>query len=143
MSNNGSASDCGFCLIKEELIALRREIESLTKELFNVERNCLVAVAAIYTWIFSNKGNNEITDLILLVPLFIALIGTLQSLTLWNRIKLIRGYILTMEQNLIPSPNKGWESFFKEKNNKFLSNYRIAYWVFFIFLILISYWKLF
>jgi len=129
---------CTFCLKKEEYIALRREVDATIKELSTVERNCLLSVAAIYAWLFSNSAPNDFVNLAWNIPLLITILSILRTIAIDKHLKILGSYLQKIENDTV-THREGWESYFRNNGRGIQGTMRICYWAFFLFITFLAY----
>ncbi|GEM_PF-3840409 len=110
---------------KEEYLSLRKEIESMLLELSTLEKNCVLAIAAVYAWLAAPPTtHSRLSPFHAIVawgiPLFLPIFGSLRAYSINNHFGTIRKYILSIEDVTAKSDNtfKGWEHFFRPTSAK-------------------------
>ncbi len=119
--------------MKEEYLALRKEIEASVSELATLERQCVLATAAIYTWLVTAglKGGT-VAQLAWSIPVIISVFGALRSLSAGQHLRRLSCYIQEIEREVAQSNKhaKGWEHFHSQATlRKFRTKVRIAAWL--------------
>ncbi len=122
-----------FEFMKEEYLTLRREIEASVSELATLERQCVLATAAIYTWLVTAglKGG-AVTQLAWSIPVIISVFGALRSFSTGQHLRRLSCYIQEIENEVAQSNKhaKGWEHFHSLATlNKFRTKVRITAWL--------------
>ena len=105
--------------LKEEYLTLRKEVEAAVERLALMERYSLIAVAAIYTWVFSQAAHVQLPEIIWFIPSVLALFCALRSFTIGRHLGRLSGYIMKIEQEVACS-NKyatGWEHYHSDKTS--------------------------
>ena len=107
---------------KEEYVSLRKEIESMLSELSILEKNCVLAIAAVYSWLATQSDAQQSQLHIHTfysfigwgVPVFIAAFGAMRAYSINKHFGVIGRYMSSIEDiTRTREPNfTGWEHFF-------------------------------
>jgi hypothetical protein len=123
----------GLEFMKEEYLTLRKEVEASVSELATLERQCMLATAAVYTWLMT-AGLKEavVVHLAWSIPVIISVFGALRSFSAGQHLQRLSLYIQKIEHEVAQS-NKfanGWEHFHSQATkNKFRTKVRSAAWL--------------
>jgi hypothetical protein len=117
---------------REEYISLRKEIETLLADLSGVERNCLLAVAAVYVWLTSSETTLSQFDKLVAwgVPFLLVLFSALRSYSINQHLGVIGEYVRGIEKLNKPGGETaiGWETFFQEHGRGIQTRIRMWFW---------------
>jgi hypothetical protein len=128
--HSGVATTNNFCIEKEEYLTLRKEIENTMNEITSLEKNCLLANAAVFTWIITTGKSANISKFVTLIPFFLTCFGAALCLSLNRHLGTISKYIRCIEErNNKNNPKIGWEHYFNEEGRGFQGKVRTGYWV--------------
>jgi hypothetical protein len=121
----------GFAHQKEEYISLRKEIENSLADLSGLEKNRLVAVAAVYVWLVSQTPPTGFDKSMGWgVPILLAMFGALRSYSLSQQLDIIGAYIREIEKLNKPGGEVavGWETFFQKEGKRTQTKIRKGFW---------------
>lgn len=118
--------------LKEEYLTLRKEVEAAVAELASLERNAILATAAIYSWLVTAKLTIPLSYLAWSIPILISLFSALRSFNVGQHLQCLSIYIKKIEIEASRSNQhaKGWEHFHSEKtknNNRTKTTF--AFWL--------------
>ena len=116
---------------KEEYLSLRKEVENALADLSSLERNCLLAIAAVYVWLVS-QTLLSVSDKWLgwAVPVLLAVFGALRCYSIGRQLGLIGQYLRELEKLNKPGGESliGWETFFDNVGRPLQTKIRIWFW---------------
>lgn len=112
----------------KEYDALRLQIDSITKELFSLERWALISSGTIWSWL-ATTSNNNVPHLIYWAPAIITILLCLRGWGLHSSNMLAGKYIANIESYFELPENMGWESLLKQARPLMVVNAAILYWV--------------
>jgi uncharacterized membrane protein len=121
-----------FLHTREEYLALRKEIDAALADLAALEKNCVVAIALIYSWLASQMNMVGFEAQIgWLVPLFVAIFGALRSYSIGHHLGVMGSYIKGIEEIYKPGGEKaiGWEHFFENNGKHTQGRVRNLFWI--------------
>src|ERR1700680_880766 len=120
-----------FSLPKEEYLSLRKEIETSLSEL---ERNSLLAIAAVYSWLVVHSGGADghhyvFTSNAWAIPFLIAIFGAYRAYSINLHLGMIGRYLREVEMDSRRrgdlSENLGWEHYFDGASSEVPSIFRL------------------
>lgn len=79
--------------LKEEYLTLRKEVEAAVAELASLERNAILAIAAIYSWLVTAKLVIPFSYLAWSIPILISLFSALRSFNVGQHLQRLSAYI--------------------------------------------------
>jgi hypothetical protein len=109
-------------ILKEEYIALRREIENASSDLSSLERNTVIAAAAIYTWLLSADNRNIIPRETWYIPSVLSMFAFTRCISLKEQLHRLGDYVRLIEREFYLDRNnyaRGWEGFFEARSTAF------------------------
>jgi hypothetical protein len=116
---------------KEEYLALRKEVENALADLSSLERNCVLAMSAVYAWLIS-KGFSAGMDGVLGwgIPLLLSLFGALRCYSINRHLGTMGAYIAKIEAINKPGGEEwvGWETFFRNTGGGIQTTIRMWFW---------------
>lgn len=118
--------------LKEEYLTLRKEVEAAVAELASLERNAILAIAAIYSWLVTAKLAIPFSYLAWSIPILISLFSALRSFNVGQHLQRLSDYIKKIEVEVSQSNQhaKGWEHFHSDKTkNKHRTKITVAFWL--------------
>ncbi|NNB43294.1 hypothetical protein [Pseudomonas chlororaphis] len=118
--------------LKEEYLTLRKEVEVAVAELAALERNAILAIAAIYSWLIAAKFTIPLASLAWSIPLLISLFSALRSFNVGQHLQRLSAYIKKIEIEVAKDNQHatGWEHFHSEQTkNKGRTKITVAFWV--------------
>jgi len=126
-----------FSLPKEEYLSIRKEIETQLSELSALERNSLLAIAAVYSWLVVHSGGADgrqyvLTSMAWAIPCLIAIFGALRAYSINLHLGIMGGYLKEVEtesrrEGELPE-NLGWEHYFESAGRGAQTKVRMAFW---------------
>jgi hypothetical protein len=135
---NRSANSKEFYL--EEYKALRKEIESLSKETRSLERNVIISIGLVWVWLL-NDGTAT-TKPAWLFPILLAVLGCLRAMQIERHFKSFNEYIGKIEASFSAEQDPGgWEHFLFPRRPTRLSTLAF-WWVLVICTVAVAIWKL-
>ncbi|MFM0049882.1 hypothetical protein [Caballeronia grimmiae] len=130
-----------FSLAKEEYLSLRKEIETQLAELSALERNSLLAVAAVYSWLVVHSGGSDgrqypFTWMAWAIPCLIAIFGAARAYSINVHLGTMGEYLRKVElasqtKGELPA-GLGWETYFESAGRGRQTTVRIGFWAVFI-----------
>jgi hypothetical protein len=132
--------DVNFCHQKEEYLSLRKEIEGMLAELSSLERNAILACAAVYSFITTYAiDKNGLTPFYRAVafgtPVFISVFSALRAWSLNQHFGTLSTYMTKVEEvtALREEGFIGWEHFFaKDWRRGTQTRMRMGFWIFLV-----------
>ncbi len=123
-----------FDLAKEEYLTLRKEVETHMAELGLLEKNCVLASAAIYAWLAKGGDAASISAIAWYIPIFFAIFGAIRSFSLGVHLKNLGEYLFEIESAYLVDDNKpqGWEHHLKSEKKPIRSIGTSAFWIVFL-----------
>ncbi|GAA0548653.1 hypothetical protein GCM10009098_15320 [Rheinheimera aquimaris] len=121
---------------KEEYLSLRKEIENSLSDLSTLEKNSLLGIAAVYSWLASQECLLPFFAYVAAgVPFFISIFGALRAYSVNKHLGIIGAYINRIEVVTHPGDAEyaGWEHFFKSKGGGIQTKMRMYFWAFLAF----------
>ena len=100
-------------LCKEEYETLRKEVEAAMAELKELESRALLAVAAIFTWLVTQRSEGLIR-LGWLVPAALVLFFILRAIAINKHLGWLGEYLKQHEEKYMQPDMLGWEHFLSE-----------------------------
>ncbi|WNB74037.1 hypothetical protein [Methylomonas koyamae] len=122
---------------KEEYLTLRKEVENALSDISTIERNCLLAISAVYVWLFSQSLPITLDKKIgWAVPVFLAIFSALRCYSIGKHLVTIGRYIEGIEEINKPGgeTNIGWETYFGLHGRQTQTKVRKWFWGLIIFL---------
>jgi hypothetical protein len=126
-----------FSLPKEEYLSLRKEIETQLSELSALERNSLLAIAAVYSWLVVHSGGADghqyvFTPKAWAIPVLIAIFGALRAYSINLHLGMMGRYLREVEvdsrrRGELPE-SLGWEHYFESASRGAQTKVRMAFW---------------
>ena len=123
-----------FNFPKEEYLTLRKEVETHMTELGQLERNTVLASAAVYAWLAKDGAETSIAGIGWYIPILFAFFGALRSLSLCFHLVHLGDYIKKIEAtNLTEDKNvKGWEHHLATSKSSMRKVGTIVFWIVFL-----------
>jgi hypothetical protein len=123
-----------FDLRKEDYLTLRKEIETQMTELGQLERNCVLAAAAVYAWLVKDGANSAIAQFGWYIPVLFPLFGGLRSLSLGLHVFALGRYLFEIESAHLTEQQlpRGWEHFRKNDRPWIRTVITVTFWVAFL-----------
>lgn len=123
-----STRDVDFML--EEYRTLRAEIEAVIHHMRNSERNCVVAVVAVYAWIATHPIRPEFKAATWLLPMAAPVFGALYYWSLQRHVRTVAKYLIQIEQFMLAgAPLNGWEHHVNAQSKLTFNKAPILFWV--------------
>ncbi len=122
---------------KEEYLALRKEVENALSDISTIERNCLLAISAVYVWLLSQNLSIALDKKTgWAVPVFLAIFSALRCYSIGEHLGIIGSYVKGIETINKPGgeTNIGWEMYFELKGRQTQTKVRRWFWGLLIFL---------
>jgi hypothetical protein len=122
---------------KEEYLTLRKEVEGMLAELSSLEKNAVLGIAAVYSWVTTQAiEHHTVADFYRIVafgtPVFIAFFCALRAYAINQHFGTTSDYMMKLEESTKRTDADfiGWEHFFRDHDNRGTqTRMRIAYWV--------------
>lgn len=125
-----------FDLRKEEYSTLRKEMDTQMAELALIERNCILAVAAVYVWLVGGGAGSSLAKAGWYIPVLFAVFGGLRSLSVGLHIFTVGKYIYLVESAYLTDPAlpRGWEHFLAapEQRRRIRTGITVLFWLSFL-----------
>lgn len=121
-----------FCFVKEEYLALRKEIDATIVQGRDLERNCVVALAIAFAWVATQTLTSDLAKVAWLVPTIIPIYGNLRDRAINQHLMTLGSYILTVESAILKIDEgvEGWEHYLARNDPKGLNRTsRQLWWV--------------
>jgi|SRR5271157_5918497 len=84
---------------KEEYLSLRKEVENALADLSSLERNCVLAMSAVYAWLISKDSLVGLDrQLGWGIPILLSVFGALRCYSINRHLGTIGTYIIKIEQ---------------------------------------------
>ena len=111
-------------LLREEYLTLRKEAENAIAEFVSLERYSVIAIAAIYTWIWTYGLSGSLSTIALAVPILVSIFGALRCRGILEHLRMLGAYIYKIECEVYKADGgvQGWEHFLAEKQRFALKN---------------------
>jgi hypothetical protein len=116
---------------KEEFLSLRKEVENALADLSSLERNCVLAMSAVYAWLISQASLGGLDKRIGWgIPVLLSVFSALRGYSLNRHLGVIGSYIRNIEKLNKPGGADaiGWETFFQETGRGIQTKIRIWFW---------------
>ena len=114
----------------KEYESLKREIINLVRDSRKLEVYAIGALGGFYAWFLSKKDGVSRPELILLIPLLVALLGSWRAWAIFVRLRDIAEYLIEVEKEFALADNglPGWETHLKTvAGSPFLTS-AIGFW---------------
>jgi hypothetical protein len=104
----------------KEYECLRKEVEWLLKDYRGLERNIVVAVAVLWSWLFHEKwdaaSGRNLHTLAWFIPFLFAVLGSVRARGIFKAFGVLHDYLLEIEETFTTdSYPQGWEHFLTPK----------------------------
>jgi hypothetical protein len=116
---------------KEEYLSLRKEVENALSDISTIERNCVLAISAVYVWLLSQSSLTAFDNKIgWAIPIFLAIFSALRCFSIGTHLDTIGSYIREIEAINKPAgeTHKGWETYFNNYGRQTQTRVRKWFW---------------